>query len=73
MSTLKMYRWEYFHAMGNNCRLHGMSSHDAQTVIDKAAGAGFFNDFENFWTGFLYGRSDQIASLPNKDSVVWIF
>jgi hypothetical protein len=70
MKTLvfQMYRWEYFHAMGNNCRLHGMSSHDAQSVIE--ATPRFANDTENFWTGFMYGRDDCIVSLPSIDNVI---
>ena len=54
--------------MGNNCRLHGMSSHDAQAVIE--ATPRFANDTENFWTGFMYGRDDCIVSLPSIDNVI---
>jgi len=67
MKTATMYRWEYFYAMGNNCRLHGMTSHEAQEVIDACL--CWANDAENFWTGFMYGRDDAIASLPSIDSI----
>ena len=66
--VLQMYRWEYFHAMGNNCRLHGMASHEAQSVID--ATPCFANDANCFWTGFMYGRDDCIVSLPSIDNVI---
>ena len=63
-----MYRWEYFYAMGNNCRLHGMTANQAETVIEQSA--GFANDFEDFWTGYLNGSSDEIAALPSKENLL---
>jgi hypothetical protein len=67
VTTCKMIRWEYFYAMGNNCRLHGMATHEAQTVLDQVG--MWANDAENFWTGFMYGRDNNVVSLPSINSV----
>jgi hypothetical protein len=67
-TVIQTIRWEYFYAMGNNCRLHGMNANQAETVIEQSA--GFANDFEDFWTGYLNGRSDEIVALPSIDNVI---
>lgn len=54
--------------MGNNCRLHGMASHEAQAVIDAID--CWANDAECFWTGYMYGRDEAIVSLPAITNVI---
>jgi hypothetical protein len=61
--TPKMFRWQYFTTMGNNCRLQGMSQEEAQEVIDAVSRSPI--DGDNFWNGFLYGRDELVESLPS--------
>lgn len=50
-----------FTALGNNCRLHGMTQSQAQKVIDRCT----FNVEESdlFWEAFFYGTSTEIVSV----------
>jgi hypothetical protein len=58
----KMYRWQYFRTMGNNCRLHRHSERDATAVIEAASDAP--NDQADFWEGFYNCEDEAIVALP---------
>jgi hypothetical protein len=57
-----MPRWEYFQIMGNNCRVHGMNLKEAERALDSALPNR--EDYEDFWTGYRYGKSDEVQALP---------
>jgi hypothetical protein len=68
VETPKMFRWQYFITMGNNCRLKGMSQSQAQEIIDLEAEQT--DDGDNFWHGFLDGREEEIQQLPLRSDLL---
>ena len=66
--TPKMPRWQYFQAMGNNCRVHGMRQKEAEIAVESALPNP--EDYEHFWTGYQYGKSDDVQALPSRSEIV---
>jgi hypothetical protein len=58
----RMFRWQYFNSMGNNCRLHRHSVWDAAVVIEAASDQP--NDHADFWEGFYNCEDEVIVALP---------
>jgi hypothetical protein len=66
--TPKMPRWQYFSAMGNNCRVNGMNLKEAEIAVESALPNR--EDYEYFWTGYQYGKSDEVQALPSRSEIV---
>jgi len=64
----KMPRWEYFHAMGNNCRVHGLNYRDAERAVESALPGP--DDYEHFWNGYHYGRVDEVQALTSRSEIL---
>jgi hypothetical protein len=58
----RMYRWQYFNSMGNNCRLHRHTQNEAEAVIEAASDQP--NDHADFWEGFYFCEDQAIVALP---------
>jgi hypothetical protein len=57
----RMFRWQYFNSMGNNCRLQH-SERQATAIIEAASDQP--NDHADFWEGFYNGKDEVIVALP---------
>jgi hypothetical protein len=62
--NMPMPKWQKFHIMGNNCRVQQIPHKEAERIIEQWAVDQ--DDFDNFWTGFYYGRNDFVESVDGS-------
>lgn len=58
-------RWHYFQTMGNNCRVTGLLTAEAEKLIDSRAQR--MEDRNNFWFGFRKGTVNEFVPLPSLE------
>lgn len=58
-------RWLHFQTVGNNTRLLGKHSIEAQKIIDTIGES--IEDHNNFWHGYHRGKNTEIIDINSKD------
>lgn len=56
-------RSDYFQTLGNNARLTGKDSKEAEKLISTIGQK--IEDFNNFWYGFHRGKNTEVKTLPD--------